>query len=81
MLKFKGKVLKVKEEDLELLSKDGVTKVKRHRVMMSMLVDDGVMSIKSYDPTFTIPKAGEMFETPEVRKYENFDGLVAEVML
>lgn len=81
MLTFKGKVLNLKEDDRELLQKDGVTKVTRHIVKLSMMTKDGMIVLSAFDPKFEVPKIGQDWETPEIRRYENFDSFVGNVLV
>lgn len=87
MIKFTGKVLFVQDEERELPVKDknGVPTqlVKKHRFThVSMLVKDDdakhdrpVMATSIDLPsTFVLPKQGETWTTPEIRRYESNNG-------
>lgn len=86
MLNFKGQVLFIQDEEKEFAVKDknGVPtdQMKKHRVtQIQMLVPDGKFNrpiqVKAFDlpPTFSLPKVGDQWETPEVRSYDAITGL------
>lgn len=79
---IKLKAKKVVNEEREFLSKDGTSKVKRRVVNISCMDSEGdFVKITSFDPSWTIPKEGEDFQLPPVRKLECFDGMVQNVMV
>lgn len=74
-----GKVLNQTLETRELTNKEGKkenTKV-AHVVLMQ---DDGeIANVRSYNPEWPLPEKGTKWTTPRVRKYECFDGMIADV--
>lgn len=79
---IKGKVLNASVEDRELTNKDGTKRKARiAHVLLNSESPDGVeiVNIRSYDPQWTIPAVGKEWTTPRVRRYECFDGMIAEV--
>ncbi len=79
---IKLKAKKVNSEDREFLGKDGVSKVKRRVVNISAIDKEGdFIKITSFDPTWPVPKDGEDFELPPVKRYECFDGMVQNIMV
>ena len=86
MLNFKGQVLFIQDEEKEFAVKDknGVptNQMKKHRVtQIQMLVPDGKINrpiqVKGFDlpASFSLPKIGEEWTTPEVRSYDAMTGL------
>lgn len=81
-LTIKGKVQKIVDEVREMINKaDGTTKIQRRVVNIAMVDRDGdFYKLTAFDPSWQVPKQGVEWETPEVIKYENFDGMVASIM-
>lgn len=81
-LTIKGKVQKVVDEVREMINKaDGTTKIQRRVVNIALVDKDGdFYKLTAFDPSWVVPKQGSDWETPEVIKYENFDGMVANIM-
>lgn len=80
--KVKGKVKKVVDETREMLGKDGTTKINRRIVNIALIDKDGdFVKITAFDPKFTLPKEGEEWEAPPVKRFECFDGMVQNVMV
>ena len=80
--RIKGKVKKVKDEIREMLGKDGTTKVKRRIVNIGLADKDGdFVKVTSFDPSFTLPKEGDDWELPPIKRYECYDGMVQNVMI
>lgn len=83
-MKLKGQVVNANIENRELVGKDGT---KRQSVISHILIfgknENGteVYNVRSYDANFPLPPIGKEWETPPVKKYECFDGQVAEVMV
>lgn len=79
---MKGQVLNSSEETKELVGKDGTKRksVVKH-VLLSTKGDTGVeiVNVRSYDAEWKLPEVGKDWTTPRIRRYENFDGMVAEV--
>lgn len=80
-----GNVMNASIEERDLVGKDGV---KKHSKISHVLMSVGevgkafeVVNLRAYDADFQLPKIGEKWTSPRVRKYENFDGQVAEVMV
>lgn len=81
-LVIKGKVHKVVDEVREMIDKkDGVSKIQRRIVNIAVVDDDGdFVKITAFDPSWAVPKEGAIWTSPEVVRYENMDGLCANVM-
>lgn len=78
----KVKINKVSEDLREMLSKDGVTKVKRRIVNILFADSEGdVCKVTAFDPAFTLPKKGDLWELPPVKRLECFDGLIQNIMV
>lgn len=78
----KIKVKKVNVEEREFLNKDGQTKVRRKVVNIGFLDGDGDMcKVTAFDPAFPIPKDGEEWPLPPVKRLECFDGLIQNLMV
>lgn len=82
---LKGDVLNSSIEERELVGKDG-TKRKAKVSHVLLICNDPktkqveVLNIRAYDAEWPLPDVGvKGWETPRVRKYENYDGNVAEV--
>lgn len=81
-MKIEGTVLKASEEDRELTGKDGSKRrAKVAHVLMSVGVgkDIEIVNLKAYDASWKLPPEGKPWETPPIKRYENFDGTVADV--
>ena len=91
-MKLKGDVLNASIEERELVGKDGTKRNAKisHVLLIVTNVDkdaDGkpvkspeVVNLRAYDADWPLPAIGTKdWETPRVRKYENYDGNVAEV--
>lgn len=79
--KIKGKVKKVVDELRPMLAKDGVTKVEKRVVNIALIDQEGdFVKVTSFDPKFPLPKEGEMWEVPTMKRWECFDGMVQNVM-
>lgn len=82
-MEIKGQVLNASIEERELTRKDG-TKVnsKITHVLMSCTSSAGaveIVNLRSFDATFALPEVGKTWTTPRVKRYECFDGQVADV--
>ena len=78
----KAKVKKVIEEDREMLDKDGVTKRQRHIVNIALVDGEGdLIKLTSFDPKFKLPKVGEEWAIPAIKRLECFDGIVQSIMV
>lgn len=88
-MKIRGQIMNASEEMRELVNKDGtkVTKKVYHLLVFLKDPDDKnspveVLNIRAYDPRFDLPKVGALnWESPPIKKYECFNGQVAEVLL
>lgn len=87
-MKIVGTVINATRENRDLVGKDGVkrTATVSHVIMMSDPDKDGsreVVNARCYTdsgkPIPELPKLGSKWETPPVKKYENYSG-VAEVL-
>lgn len=83
---IKGSVINAHVEDRELVGKDGLKRqTKITHVLLMVKKSDGkgseVVNLRCYDAKFPLPELGKEWETPAIRKYENYDGNVAEVMV
>lgn len=80
-MKAKGTVLNSSIEDREMTDKDGRKRVSK---IAHVLLDckDGdsreVVNIRCYDPSWTLPDIGKTWESPRIKKYENYDGMVGD---
>lgn len=78
-----GKVLNSSVEERDLTGKDGT---KRHakisHVLLQLKGEGGgleICNIRSYDATWPLPEQGKDWTTPRIKRYECFDGMIAEV--
>jgi hypothetical protein len=82
-MQIKGDVLNVSIEERELTSKDGSKrKSKISHVLLSVKNEGGaleIVNLRSYDASWELPAIGKPWTTPRIRRYENYDGNVAEV--
>lgn len=78
-----GDVMNAHVEERELTSKEGTRqKAKISHVLLSCKGDGNsveVVNLRSYNAEWTLPEVGKKWTTPRVKKYECFDGLVADV--
>lgn len=78
-----GDVMNASVEERELTSKDGTKqKAKISHVLLSCKGENNtveVVNLRSYDAEWTLPEIGKKWTTPRVKKYECYDGLVADV--
>lgn len=83
-MKLEGKVLSAVSEEREMLGKDGV-KQKRNVstiVLIAKVPEDGVTPVytcRTFDEGFSLPKVGVEYVTPRIKKYECYNGVVADV--
>lgn len=81
---IKGQVLNASIEERDLVNKENVKEhVQIAHVLLICKNDKSteVVNIRAYRPSFTIPEIGKEWITPPVKKYENFDGQVAQVVV
>lgn len=76
------KVKRVTSESRQFLGKDGVSKVQRQVVnIVGSDADDDPFVITAFDPAFPLPKEGETWLVPAVKKFECFDGFVQKLLV
>lgn len=79
---MKVKINAVNDETRDFLGKDGTTKIKRRVVNLAFCDDDGQFcTLTAFDPAFDVPKVGDMFQLPRVKKMECFNGMIQELMV
>lgn len=88
-MKLKGQVLRASIEERMLVGKDGMKA--SHKIAHILLISNeggetNVLNCRTFDNPLLLtdkdlPKIGAEWTTPPVKKYECFDGQVAEVML
>lgn len=78
-----GNVLNSSIEERDLTNKDGLkSHAKISHVLMSTKADGGgveIVNLRAYDADWPLPEIGKNWTTPRVRRYECFDGQVADV--
>lgn len=80
-MKIEGKVIKAVDEVRDFVNKQGVKESKRIVKIVMMSNDGEVINAKSYDDTLKeLPKQGSVFTIESIKKYENYQGMVAEVL-
>lgn len=83
-MEITGNVLNSSQEVRELVGKDGTKRTaKINHVLLSVSNASGgveIVNMRAYDATWELPKIGSKWTTPRVRRYENYDGNVADVM-
>lgn len=82
-MKITGKVMNASVEDRELTGKDGTKRMSRVSHVLLSVGDIGkefeIVNIRCYDAKWALPEIGKTWTSPSVRRYENFDGQVADV--
>lgn len=79
---IEGEVLNASVEQRDLVGKDGVKRTSRiSHVLMSIKQVGGVeiVNLRSFDADWALPEIGKKWVTPRVKRYECFDGQVADV--
>lgn len=80
---IKGTVINTLLEEREMTNKEGKKeRAKISHVVLSCQTDKEhveIVNLRSYDADWPLPKVGTEWTTPRVRKYECFDGMVADV--
>lgn len=80
-MKIEGQVVKAVDEVRDFVNKQGVKEAKRIVKIVMMSKDGEVINAKSYDDTLKdLPKNGSSFVLENIKKYENYQGMVAEVL-
>lgn len=78
-----GDVLNASIEERDMVNKEGVkSHAKISHVLLSVKADNGgieIVNLRSYDATWLLPEIGKKWTTPRIKRYENFDGQVADV--
>lgn len=82
---IKGMVMNASEEERELTGKDGT---KRRAKVSHVLLSVGevgkdfeIVNLRAYDADWKLPAIGKEWTTPRIKRYENFDGNVADVSI
>lgn len=82
-MKLTGDVLNASIEERDLVNKDGVkSHSKISHVLLTCKGEEGgveIVNLRAYDAKWDLPKVGTKWTTPRVRRYECFDGQVADV--
>lgn len=81
-MNINGTVLNSSVEERELTGKDGTKRnAKISHVLLSVEFPSGVeiVNLRGYDVDWSLPKTGTKWASPRVKRYECFDGMVAEV--
>lgn len=82
-MKIVGQVMNASEEIRELTGKDGSKRQAKVSHVLLSVGDVGkefeIVNIRCYDAKWPLPAVGKSWTTPSVRRYENFDGQVADV--
>lgn len=80
---IKGQVLNASLEERDLTSKDGTKRrSKISHVLLNVPMPGGtieIVNLRAYDADWALPQIGKEWTTPRVRRYECFDGQVADV--
>lgn len=78
-----GDVMNCSIEERDLTNKDGVkSHAKISHVLLAVKSEGGgteIVNLRSYDAPWELPKIGSKWTTPRVKRYECFDGQVADV--
>lgn len=78
-----GDVLNASVEERDMVNKEGVkSHAKISHVLLSVKADNGgieIVNLRCYDATWSLPELGKRWTTPRIKRYENFDGQVADV--
>lgn len=77
----KGTVLNSSIEDREMTDKNGNKRMSKiAHVLLDVKIGESreVVNIRSYDPKWTLPEIGKVWESPRIKKYENYDGMVGD---
>lgn len=78
-----GDVLNSSIEERDMVGKDGTKQhAKISHVLLSTKNSEGgveIVNLRSYDAAWELPKIGTKWTTPRVKRYECYDGQVADV--
>lgn len=82
-MEIKGTVINALVEEREMTNKEGKKQdAKISHVVLSVPGQKGaveIVNLRSYDAEWTLPKIGAEWTTPRIKKYECYDGMVADV--
>lgn len=81
-MEIQGQVLNASIESRELVGKDGTkrtAKISHVLLMVSHGNQTEIVNLRSFDADWALPKVSEKWTTPRVKRYECFDGQVADV--
>lgn len=80
---IQGQVINASIEERELTGKDGTKRKSRiSHVLMSVTSKGGaveIVNLRCYDADWPLPQIGKEWTTPRIRRYECYDGQVADV--
>lgn len=76
-----GKVQRSLVEERTMTNKEGVKQLSKvsHVVLITDGDDGEIVNIRAYDAPWSLPDKGTKWTSPRVRRYECFDGMVADV--
>lgn len=78
-----GDVINASTEERDMVNKEGVKSHARiSHVLVSVKQEGGgveIVNLRAYDASWELPKVGTKWTTPRVKRYECFDGQVADV--
>lgn len=88
-MKISGTVLNCSFDERDLVGKDGVKKMHRIGRVLVLADDDGqksAVSVRLFDhadyfDAAKLPAVGTKWTSPRVKKYECYDGQIAEVIV
>ena len=82
-MEIKGTVINALLEEREMTNKEGKKQnAKISHVVLSVPGVKGsveIVNLRSYDADWSLPKIGVEWTTPRIKKYECYDGMVADV--
>ena len=81
---IEGEVLNSSTEMKDLVGKDGVKRSNRISHVLVMCKSNAgveIVNLRAFDATWELPKIGVKWTSPRVKRYECFDGQVADVLV
>ena len=82
-MKIIGQVMNASEEMRELTGKDGAKRMSKVSHVLLSVGEVGkdfeIVNVRCHDAKWALPDIGKKWTSPNVRRYENFDGQVADV--
>ena len=82
-MEITGDVLNASIEERDIVNREGVkSHAKISHVLLSVKTPNGgieIVNLRCYDATWQLPELGKKWTTPRIKRYENFDGQVADV--